>query len=356
MELDHKIIKEISAIAVIVIFGILVFLAIKPIILAIAWGLILAYVFAPVYNKIFRYSQNAVFSASITLALAILIVAIPVWLLLPTAFQQIFEIYKISQSLDMRGFLESVLPTASPQLLTQFTAAINTFLGDLASKTLNSLVSITLNLPLIFIDVIVVAFVFFFALKDSEKIKEFIKSLSPLSKTNEKIMVQQFKDVTYSTIYGRFVVGIVQGLFAGLGFLIFGVGNTLVLTLAAMMLGILPIVGVFLIWIPVAIYMLFSGNTVIAIVFILYNLIIVSNIDNLLMVYIVSKKTTLSPFIALISSLGGLFLFGIIGIVIGPLIFAYFIILLDLYRNKNLLSLFSHEEDGETKKSEAKTK
>lgn len=351
MELDNKLLKEISAIVVMVIFGILVFFSVKPIILAIAWGLVLAYVFMPVYKKILKYTKNNVFSAAATLILAGLIVALPVWFLLPAAFQQVFELYRLSQSLDLSGFIQSVLPNATPQILTQFTAAINTFIGKFASTLLNSLVTTSLNLPMILIDIAVIALVFFFTLKDADKIKEFIKSISPLSKSNEKIIAQQFKDITYSTIYGRFVVGIVQGLLAGLGFLIFGIGNTLVLTLAAMMLGILPILGVFLIWIPIAIYMFVSGNIAIAIIFTLYNLIIVSNVDNLLMAYIVSKRTTLSPFVALISSLGGLFLFGIIGLILGPLIFAYFIILLDLYRNKNLLSLFSSEEPKETKKS-----
>jgi len=355
MEMDGKLIKEISAIAVIILFGILVFLSIRPIIMAIAWGCILAYVFMPIYRQIHKYTKNEIFSASVTLVLALLIVALPLWFLLPTAFQQVFELYKLSQSLDVTGFLSSILPSASPQLLTQFTAAINTFLGNFASTILNSIVTTTLNLPLIFIDIIVVAFVFFFSLKDSDKIMAFVKSLSPLSKSNEKIVTQQFKDITYSTIYGRFVVGLVQGLFAGLGFLIFGVGNTLVLTIAAIILGVLPVVGVFLLWIPIAIYMFASGNIAIAIVFTLYNLVLVSNIDNLLSMYIISKKTTLSPFIALISSLGGLFLFGVIGLILGPLIFAYFIILLDLYRNKNLLSLFAKEEPSEEpKKSETK--
>ena len=355
MELDNKLIKEISAIAVIIIFGILVFFSVKPIIMAIAWGLILAYIFMPVYNQVHKYTKNDILSASLTLILALLIVVLPIWFLLPTAFQQVFELYKLSQSLDINGFLQSILPSASPQLLTQFAAAINTFLGNFASTLLNSIVTTTLNLPLIFIDIIVVAFVFFFSLKDSDKIIAFVKSISPLSKSNEKIVTQQFKDITYSTIYGRFVVGLVQGLFAGLGFLIFGVGNTLVLTIAAIILGVLPVIGVFLIWIPIAIYMFVSGNVVIAIIFTLYNLIIVSNIDNLISVYIISKRTTLSPFIALISSIGGLFLFGVIGLILGPLIFAYFIILLDLYRNKNLLSLFSEEEpSGESKKSETK--
>jgi len=214
----------------------------------------------------------------------------------------------------------------------------------MTSSILNFLVGLTLDIPLIFIDLFVVAFVFFFTLKDVEKIKEFVKTISPLNRSQEKMLVEQFKDITYSTVYGRFVVGLVQGLLAGIGFLVFGVTNALVLTIVALFLAVLPILGVYLIWIPVAIYMFATSNIIVAILFTLYNLIIVSNVDNVLMAYIVSRRTSLSPLMALISSLGGLFLFGIIGLVIGPLIFAYFIILLDLYRNGNLLSLFSAEE------------
>ncbi|MBS3066016.1 AI-2E family transporter [Candidatus Pacearchaeota archaeon] len=344
MELDHKVIKELSAIVVIIIFGVLVFLAVKPILLAIAWGMLLAYVFLPVYRWLNKRTKNEVFSASIVLILLIVIIVLPILFVLPDIFQQIFELYKSSQALDLKGFIDNILPSASPQLVISVSAAINTVLGNMTSSILNFLVGLTLDIPLIFIDLFVVAFVFFFTLKDVEKIKEFVKTISPLNRSQEKMLVEQFKDITYSTVYGRFVVGLVQGLLAGIGFLVFGVTNALVLTIVALFLAVLPILGVYLIWIPVAIYMFATSNIIVAILFTLYNLIIVSNVDNVLMAYIVSRRTSLSPLMALISSLGGLFLFGIIGLVIGPLIFAYFIILLDLYRNGNLLSLFSAEE------------
>jgi len=354
MELDNKVIKEIAAIALIVVFGVLVFFAVRPILFAILWGLIFAYAFMPVYKKLLKYFKNDYLSATITLILAFLLIIIPLWFLIPLAVQQIFEVYKLSQSLDIQGLISNLFPTSSPQFITQFSTILNTLVGKLASAVMASLVDLSLNLPLLLVDLFIVAFVFFFTLKDSAKIKEFVKSLSPLSKSKEKIVIQQFNDITYSTIFGHFIVGIVQALLAGLGFLIFGVNNALVLTMLAMLLAVLPIVGVFLIWIPIAIYMFISGNIAIAIAFVLYNIIVVSNIDNILLVYIVSKRTTLSPVIALISSIGGLFLFGVIGLILGPLIFAYFIILVDLYRNKNLLELFSEEESGDSKKSESK--
>lgn len=351
MEINEKLIKEFFAIALIVLFGVLVFFAVKPILFAIIWGMILAYVFMPVYKKLFSYVKNEYVAAILTLLAAVLLILIPFWFIIPIAVQQIFEVYKFSQSLNFGTFLEAVFPAASPQFVIQASAVLNTILGKITSYVLNTLVELSLNIPLLLLNLIIVALVFFFTLKDSTKLKEFIKSISPLSVSNEKLIAKHFKDITYSTIYGRFVVGIVQGLLSGLGFLVFGINNALILTMFAVFLAVLPMVGVYILWIPISIYLFASGKVIIAIVFVLYNLIIVSNIDNVLMAYLVSRRTALSPLFALISSIGGLFLFGLTGLILGPLIFAYFIILVDLYRNKNLLELFSAGEPQKGTKS-----
>ncbi len=356
MELNDRAIREISAIVVIILFGILVFFAIKPLLFAVLWGLILGYIFMPVYNRINARVKHDVFAAVLTLLLSILIILIPLWFIIPIMIQQIFEVYAFTQQVDMRAFIDSLFPAATPQFISQASASLNTMIGKLASAAMSSLIDLSLNLPLLLVEIFVTAFVFFFTLKDSQKLKEFVKSISPLNKSKEKVVIKQFKDITYSLIYGRFVVGVVQGLLAGIGFLVFGVSNALVLTVLALLFSVLPFLGTFIVWIPVAIYLFTLGNVPLAIGFTLYNLIIVSNVDNLLLAYIVSKRTTLSPVFALLSSIGGLFLFGIIGIILGPLIFAYFIILVDLYRNKNLLSLFAEEEtDSKRSRKKAET-
>jgi predicted PurR-regulated permease PerM len=354
MEINDKVVKEVSAIGVILLFGILVFFAIQPLLFAVIWGLILGYVFMPIYNWLLKYVKNGYVAAVLTLLLAILLILIPLWFIIPLMVQQIFGVYSSLQALNLGAFISSIFPSASAQFVVQATATLNVVISKLTSSMMTSLIDISLNLPLLFVDIVIVAFVFFFTLKDGDKLKEFVKSISPLSKTKEKMVIKQFKDITYSTIFGRFVVGIVQGLLSGLGFLMFGVDNALLFTMLAVFMAVLPSLGVYLIWIPIAIYMFATGSVALAIAFVLYNLVLVSNIDNFLLAYIISKRTTLSPVIALVSSIGGLFLFGLIGIILGPLIFAYFIILLDLYRNKNLLDLFSKEEPAEPVKSESK--
>ena len=182
-------------------------------------------------------------------------------------------------------------------------------------------------------------------MRDSEKLKEFARGLSPIVKSKEKIIIDQFKNITDSIVYGQIIVGIIQGILAGLGFLVVGIPNALVLTLIATFLSIIPLLGPYLVWIPVAIYLFVSGKTNIAIVYLLYNLVLVSTIDNVIRSYLVSRKTNLSPSVVLVGMLGGLVVFGLIGLLLGPLILAYFITLLRSYKEKNLYSLFSEEDD-----------
>ncbi|MCU0642624.1 MAG: AI-2E family transporter [archaeon] len=353
MELNDKMIREVSAIVVLVLLGVLVFFALKPIIFAVLWALILAYMFMPLLRILNKTIKSRTLCAIIVLIIATLIILVPLWFVIPMISQQVFEIFRASQSLDVGAFLSHFFPTASEQFVAQTSAALGSIVTKLTSSVMSGLSNFILNIPLLLINLFVVGFVFFFTLRDHEKIKEFVKGISPLSKVKERIVVKQFEDITYSIIYGNVVVGIAQGLLAALGFFIFGVQNALVLSILAIFAAIIPIAGAFLVWIPVAVYMFAMGNTGMAVAFVLYNAVIVSNIDNVLLAYIVSRRTILSPVFALISAIGGLYLFGIIGLILGPLIFAYFMILLDLYKEKNLLNLFSKEEP-EDKKSESK--
>lgn len=352
MELNEKAIKEISAIAIIILFAILVFFTIRPVLFAVLWGLIFGYIFLPVYRRINKYVRNRTAAASITLFIAILIIAIPLWIITPLLTQQVFEVYRSSQNLNVYGLVHQIFPTASPQFSSQLAGTINTVISKVTSAVMSSMVNVFTNFLNILMNIGIMGFVFFFTLRDNEKLKEFILRISPINRLKQKQLAKGFSDITYSTIYGRIVVGVVQGIFAGVGFWLFGVHNTLVLSVIAVFLAVLPFVGVFLLWIPLAIFMLLAGNIGTAIAFILYNAIIVSNIDNLLLSLIIAKKTNLSTPFALISSIGGLLLFGIIGLILGPLIFAYFLILMDWYKENNLLSLFSKDESTETKKED----
>ncbi len=343
MPVKHSDLKKYSIFALIVLLIALAFVIIRPILLSIVTGLILAYAFNPFYHrikKIVREKNTAAFSVGLII---VLIIFIPLWFLIPLIIQQVFDTFKELQSLDVGGFIQTILPITSARLQTDLTNAVINFISKITSASLSALADFLLNIPTLLLHLSVVIFVFFFTLRDQDKLKEFVSGISPLKKEKEKLLVKQFKDMTSSIVYGYVVVGIIQGVATGIGLIIFGVPSALLLTVFAVFAAIIPVVGVWLIWVPVAIYLLMQGNTTIAILFVLYNALIVSSIDNFLRPYLVARKTKSSSVIVLVGMIGGLFVFGVLGIIIGPLVLSYVILFIEAYKNKALADMFQSE-------------
>lgn len=345
MEFNDKDFQKIAVLIIILILGVLVFLAIRPIFLSVIGGLLLAYLTMPLFKRVLRVVRNRTLAASIVSLIIIIIIVVPLWFILPIIIQQIFEILKTSQSFDVQGFLKLLFPNSSEQFISQISNTISSGISQIGSSTLDYIVGGFLKLPTILLNLFIVAFVFFFTLRDSNYLKQFATAISPINRTKQTVLVEKFRAVTDSIIYGQVIVGLVQGIAAGLGFLIFGVDNALVLTILAVILSIIPFIGPAVVWVPVAIFMFASGQSHwIAILFLLYNVLFVSTVDNLVRAYIVSKRAKLSPVFVFVGMIGGVFIFGILGLVLGPLIIAYFILLLNSYKEKTLSELFTMEE------------
>ncbi len=348
MDFNEKGAKKFSMLVIIIALGVLAFLVVRPVITSVIGALILAYLFMPLQRKVVQIFKNKTFSASVVLAILLIVIIIPTWFLIPIVVDQIFQMFRYTQTLDVQKILVNLFPTASEQFSVQAGVAVNSFISKISGAALNSLVGVFLDVPMISLHLFIVCFIFFFALRDHERLKEFMTGLSPFSPSKEKILVKHFRDITDSVIYGQIIIGLVQGALAGIGFLVFGIKNALVLTLLATILSITPIVGPFIIWVPVAIYLFATGSTGIAFGYLLYNVIIVSTVDNVLRSYLVSRRTNLSPAVILVGMMGGVFIFGIMGLILGPLILAYFLVFLQSYKEKSLYSLFSDRTVAES--------
>ncbi len=343
MSIKEKDVKRYSAILIIIFLAILAFMIVRPLLISIAAGLILAYIFYPVYKRIYYLFKEKNTAALAVCVLIVLVIFIPLWFLVPVVIRQIFDMFNFIQTLDVVNFVKTIFPTSSKQLQIDVSTALINFIGKITTSSLSSLTSILLDLPNVLLNVAVIIFVFFFGMRDAEKLKIYVKELSPLKKEKATIIAQQFKNITNSIIYGNFIIGIVQGVATGIGLLIFGVPRALLLTLFAILASILPIVGPWAVWIPVAVYLFSIGHTGAAIGFAIYSILVVSTIDNFLRPYLVARKTKSPSVIVLIGMLGGLMVFGIIGLVIGPLVLEYSIMFLEAYRNKTLADVFESE-------------
>ena len=333
-EENLKKVMIISAIGLLIILSII---TIWPIAVSIVIGLILAYVFYPVYRLVLKVVREKNISALIIVLLIIFMIFLPLWFLFPIVTRQIFEAYTYSQKIDIYTTLKSIIPeTLSRDTIVMF----NNFISKTVSAVFTKMTDTILDITNLLLQAAVVLFVFFFAMRDAEKLKSYVREISPFSEELEESLSKQFKDITRSVIYGHIVVGVLQGVLTGIGLWIFGVPNVLILTILAILAAIIPVIGAWLIWLPASLYLLFSGHTGAGIGLFLYGAILVSWIDNILRPYIIARKSNISTPVVVVGMLGGLIVFGIIGLIIGPLILAYLLVLLDAYKDKKLSRFF----------------
>lgn len=340
--------KPYNQIASSILLGFLIvmaFLLIKPMILAIFLGMVLAFLLTPLYRKLLLLIKSRTLSSLIITILLIGLIVIPLWFLTPLLLNQSLEIYTASQELDLVTPIKNIFPAlfATESISNEMTNVIYSFVSKVTNATVNAFAKILLNFPTLLLQLLVTLFVFFFTLKDGSKLVKYLQSILPFPKHIEKKLFKSTSDITYSVLYGQVVIGILQGILAGIGFFIFGVNNALFLTLLAAMAGIFPIIGTAIIWVPVAIFTLIGGNVGAFIGISVFGMIS-SIMENTIKPAFVAKRTNVNPAIILLGMIGGLMLFGILGIILGPLLLSYLLIVLDVYRDKRIPGAFIEPE------------
>jgi predicted PurR-regulated permease PerM len=338
--IESKDVKRVVVAALILSVFTLTFFIIKPIIMPIIFGLLFAYIFGPVYKILQKISGNKNTAAFILVLGLALIVIVPMIYFVPVIVNQAFDIYVMIQGLNLTEIIQNFVKSdIASTLAINIDNIIGQFFTGFLSQFKNILTSIA---PLIF-QFAVFLFTFYFATRDADELSLYIRSLSPFSKATETRFLQEFRGITNAIIFGQVLIGITQGLALGAGLFFLGVPKALILTFIASLVSIIPVLGSWLIWLPVSIFLLATGKTFAGVFLLLYGALFVSSIDNLLRPYILSRKTTLPVALSLIGTIGGLFFFGIAGLVLGPLVIAYTLIIIEFYRHGKLKDLFNRQ-------------
>lgn len=333
--------KKIATTVIFAIVVVLAFLVLKPILLSMVMGALLAFMFLPLFKYLNKYIKSGLaVSLIICFVLAIFSVSL-FWHLTPIFIEQSVKIFLKLQTMDMLTPLKEAFPTffASEEFSIEVGSALSSFIGNLSEFTIGSFSNLLLNLPTIALQFFVVCFTFFFVLKDNDAMLKYLKSVLPFSKDVENRLFEQSKGITYAVVYGQIVTGLIQGVIVSIGIFAFGIPNATLLSLLAILAGVLPIVGTTIVWIPLAIYLFATGSFTGAVGVLAFG-VVASVIDNFLRPMIVSKRTNVHTSLVLVGMIGGVFMFGVLGLLLGPLILAYLFTILDIYRNKNEPDIF----------------
>jgi len=179
-------------------------------------------------------------------------------------------------------------------------------------------------------------YLLFFVLRDGERMLEAIIRALPLGDERERALFAKFAEVSRATIKGTLVIGLMQGFLGGVMFSILGVTGAVFWGVVMVILSILPIVGASIVWIPVAIFLLMSGAWIKALVLVIFGAVVIGLLDNILRPLLVGRDTKMPDYIILLSTLGGLSVFGISGFVIGPIIASLFLSVWVMFQEEHL--------------------
>ncbi|MGL4379508.1 MAG: AI-2E family transporter [Vibrio sp.] len=221
---------------------------------------------------------------------------------------------------------EEISPQQIAQRIGQFATAFGSDLVSISAKIVGDTTSFIMSFFLML-------FVLFFLLRDHDQIISAIRHILPLSRSQEDRLLMEIENVSKSAVMGSFLTAIAQGLAGGLGMWLAGFPGLFWGTMMGFA-SFIPVIGTALIWIPATLYLLLTGDTNWAIFLAIWCVLVVGSIDNLLRPFLMQGSAGMNTLMIFFSLLGGIQLFGLIGLIYGPLIFAITIVLFNLYEEE----------------------
>ncbi len=310
-----------------------------PFYAAILWSAIIALLFAPVYRRLLPHlHRSSNLAALLTLLLVLLIVILPVVLLAAALAREAAMVYQRLQSgelnpaLYFHGVYDALplwittllerfglanfdaLLKRTTALLAQGTQYIATQAFSMGQYSFEFVVSLFISLYLAF-----------FLIRDGDRVVLSMRTAIPLAPAHKKELLGKFGTVIRATVKGNLLIAGLQGALGGIAFWLLGVSGALLWAVLMAFLSLLPAIGAALVWLPVALYFLATGSLWQGVSLIAYGLLVIGLTDNFLRPILVGKDTGMPDYIVMITTVGGMAVFGIHGFVLGPAVAAMFI-------------------------------
>jgi predicted PurR-regulated permease PerM len=307
----------------------LCWLMLRPFIGVLEWAAVLGIVFYPVHKRLAKRITRRGLSALISSILVVLIVVLPLTFLtmalanelavaarsLPSHVNQLTEAPvtgRVSKWIQDHAAVET-------QRSQQFVAEQ---LQNAGAALLRQSIGLMGNLLSGIVKTFFVIFTMYYLFRDGDKIVAALPAVLPLRKSQSEAIIARASQVVSAGIYGVVTIAILQGLLGGLAFWILGIPSPILWALVMTFVCMIPIAGSFLIWLPASIYLMMTGHWTKAIFLILWGTLIISTIDNFLRPRLMKNQTKLHELFVFFSVLGGISVFGLLGIVLGPVVLA----------------------------------
>ena len=332
----------------------LLFKLIQPVITIILTSVLLAYIAFPVYKRIRKKTSKKSLSIFLSLIFVVIIILIPFAVLVVGVGQQGYYFYNSLTDTVAKGailglacdsetskvcFLINQAEKFSLEQLSKFgiDKQFQIYLPMLEDK----IKQIILSIPLIMAKIFITLVITYFVIKDHEAIIKKISDMLPIRKNTKQRLIKEFGNIAHTVIYAQLFIALVQGTIGGLGFYLFGAPFPILSGVLIAFFALVPFIGTAIIWFPASLYLILSGYFsqdywVLAkgIGLLLYGFLIIGTIDNIMLAKIVKAKANVSPILIIIGVIGGVTMFGVIGLFIGPILLPLLITYIETFKDR----------------------
>lgn len=324
------------------ILGYLNYQILKSFFAAGGWAIVIALVFHPIFDFAQKYLKYKGLSALVTIIFVIVLFLFPFVFI---SYQIILEAGELIKNVNLPELINKI--TTNPifakiiEKLSFITGGDVASMENLIKEELSGIMkSIALRIAHGFgdvinsgINIVLTFFIAFFFLKDGDHFVRKIIEFLPFAEADKVSIKNQTKNIIYTTFYGGILIAILQGTILGMTFYFLGIPSATLWGFATAIASFIPVLGAFAVWGPASIYLLVKGYILKGIILAVVGGLIISSIDNVLKPIIIKGKVNLPLIFIFLSVLGGIKVFGLIGFIIGPLIFSLFVSFLEILKN-----------------------
>lgn len=333
----------------------------KPFIGVLLWAVVLVIVFFPVHRRIEARLGRPSLSAALSCLLVIMTILVPLTFL---TWAVVRELTGFAQNLQtsLGSLLDPNSPVTGPLLrrVGQYvdieqlrSQEVQQFLSERLKGIGGSLASQTLGFvggaAGFIIEVFFVIFTMYYLFRDGDRIRDASRRALPLRRRKASEVLARTNEVIGASVYGVLVIAAIQGLLGGVAFWALGLPSPLLWGVVMIILSMIPLAGAFIVWVPAALYLGLSGEVLKAVLLAAWGALVIGSVDNFLRPKLVGEKTRLHELLIFFSVLGGLHVFGVLGLVLGPVLVAITIALIEILRQADDAADDFEDDDAEEK-------
>lgn len=320
----------------IALFGLLSFMLVRPYLYYVVGAAALVYVTWPVHQRIRERVGNETVAAFIMLLLLLLVTVIPTFMMADNIIRQGQNAFQsvgteTAELVDARSIDEQVEALIGREVdLDQKVASAFVEASQALSRGLPGLITTVLD---VIVGLFIMGAAMYYLFRDGEDLLREVKRVLPLDGEVKETLFGEADRMLEGILVGMLLTATIQGVIVGLGMWFVGLPNALFWTFIMIILGIIPVVGNFLVWGPAGLYLiLLEARPIAGAGLLVYSLVVTLVADNIIRIRVVGGRAQIHPFLVMIGVVGGIPLFGFFGVVLGPLVLGLFAVLIRAFR------------------------